>query len=91
MQFSEILVQPTLVRVSFQLPGHMTSDELQYMRNMAKSHFDQITNILKRMPRSLLLVIRYIKISFLSSIAAAACSSKLATLFCAKVYFYTYM
>ena len=56
--FCEILVQRPLVRSTIHLPGRMTEKDLDYMRVMAQQHFDKIMDVLKDMPRPMLLIIR---------------------------------
>ena len=56
--FSEILVQRPVRRRTFHLPSKMTEADIAYMRERAHKHFDQIMNVLKDMPRPMLLIIR---------------------------------
>ena len=55
---AEILLQRPISRSGFHLPSRMTSEDLEYMKRMARHHFDEIMVVLKAMPRTLLLVIR---------------------------------
>lgn len=56
--FCEILVQRPILRNSIHLPSHMTKFDLDYMRAMAQQHFDVIMQVIKDMPRPMLLVLR---------------------------------
>ncbi|XP_048771947.2 uncharacterized aarF domain-containing protein kinase 5-like isoform X2 [Ostrea edulis] len=56
--FCEILVQRPVSRSSTYLPSHMTKEDFEHMRIMAQKHFDKIMQVLKDMPRPILLIIR---------------------------------
>ena len=58
--FGEILVQRPIKRQTIHLPNKMTDEDLEYIRITAQNHFDTIMNVLKHMPRSLLLVVRLV-------------------------------
>ena len=58
--FCEILVQRPISRSGLRLPSRMSADDINYMKNMAQNHFDQIMEVLKDMPRPMLLLIRYL-------------------------------
>ena len=57
--FCEILVQRPITRDTFHLPSRLTEKELEQIRIRAAEHFDLIMQVLKEMPRQLLLIIRY--------------------------------
>ena len=57
--FCEILIQRPLARETIHLPSKLTEKDLEYMRQRAANHFDIIMQVLKEMPRQLLLIIRY--------------------------------
>lgn len=57
--FCEILVQRPLTRETLHLPSKLTEQDLEHMRKRALHHFDIIMQVLKEMPRQLLLIIRY--------------------------------
>lgn len=56
--FCEILVQRPVSRSSTYLPSHMTKEDLKHMQYMAQKHFDKIMQVLKDMPRPIILIIR---------------------------------
>ncbi|GAB1601201.1 uncharacterized aarF domain-containing protein kinase 5-like [Argonauta hians] len=56
--FCEILVQRPIDRHSLRLPSRMTSEELEQMKVNVVQHFDDIMQVLKEMPSTLILVIR---------------------------------
>lgn len=57
--FCEILVQrPLMKRSTLFLASKLTQEDLDHMRKVASDHFDQIMEVLKAMPRQLLLIIR---------------------------------
>ncbi|XP_062591719.1 uncharacterized aarF domain-containing protein kinase 5-like isoform X2 [Saccostrea cucullata] len=56
--FCEILVQRPVARSATYLPSHMTKEDFDHMRIMAHKHFDKIMQVLKDMPRPILLIIR---------------------------------
>lgn len=58
--FCEILVQRPVSRSSTYLPSHMTKEDLKHMQYMAQKHFDKIMQVLKDMPRPIILIIRLV-------------------------------
>ncbi|XP_061197796.1 uncharacterized aarF domain-containing protein kinase 5-like isoform X2 [Saccostrea echinata] len=56
--FCEILVQRPVSRSATYLPSHMTKEDFEHMRIMAHKHFDKIMQVLKDMPRPIILIIR---------------------------------
>ncbi|CAD5115548.1 DgyrCDS4513 [Dimorphilus gyrociliatus] len=58
MVMAEILVQRPIKRSTISLPSKMTEEDLAYMTNVAQQHFDNIMNVLKKMPTAMLLLIR---------------------------------
>lgn len=56
--FCEILIQRPLARDTLHLPSKLTEKDLEHMRQKALNHFDIIMQVLKEMPRQLLLIIR---------------------------------
>lgn len=57
--FCEILVQrPIMNRATLFLACKLTNEEIEHMRKVAANHFDEIMEVLKAMPRQLLLIIR---------------------------------
>ncbi|XP_064598910.1 uncharacterized aarF domain-containing protein kinase 5-like isoform X2 [Liolophura sinensis] len=60
--FCEILVQRPIARETTQLPSYLTVADLEHMREMAQNHFDRIMAVLKKMPRTMILLIRNMNI-----------------------------
>lgn len=58
----EIIVQRPIQRETLHLPNKMSDEDLEYIRLRAQQHFDSIMIVLKEMPRSLLLIIRFVKV-----------------------------
>ena len=58
--FCEMLIQRPWKRQSMYLPTDITKEDILYMQEMARDHFDKITVVLKDMPRNLLLVLRLV-------------------------------
>nr|XP_056710122.1 uncharacterized aarF domain-containing protein kinase 5 [Euleptes europaea] len=58
--FCEILLQRPINMAQLALSNVLTREETAYMQNMAKNHFDRIMQVLKDLPRSMLLVFRNI-------------------------------
>ncbi|KAL4234953.1 putative aarF domain-containing protein kinase 5 [Mactra antiquata] len=57
--FCEILIQkPMLNRQTLFLPCKLTEKEIEHMKSVAANHFDQIMEVLKSIPREMLLIIR---------------------------------
>ncbi|XP_014787605.1 uncharacterized aarF domain-containing protein kinase 5 [Octopus bimaculoides] len=56
--FCEILVQRPVVRNSIRLPSRMTPEDIDEMKTNVVHHFDEIMQVLKEMPCTLILVIR---------------------------------
>ncbi|KAG7177031.1 uncharacterized aarF domain-containing protein kinase 5-like isoform X3 [Homarus americanus] len=57
--FAEMLMQHPVLSKSFKLVKHVVSSEdLEYMREMAANRFDQINRTLREIPREMLLIIR---------------------------------
>nr|XP_022335396.1 uncharacterized aarF domain-containing protein kinase 5-like isoform X2 [Crassostrea virginica] len=56
--FCEILVQRPVTRSTTYLPSQMTKEDFEHMRIMAHKHFDKIMQVLKDMPRPIMLIIR---------------------------------
>lgn len=56
---AEILTQRPIRTQGFKLTTRITEEQMQEMTEMAKHRFDEIMEVLKIMPRSLLLVVRY--------------------------------
>jgi len=57
--FCEIIMQrPLLNRTTIFLANKVTQEELDHMKEVASKHFDDIMEVLKAMPRQLLLIIR---------------------------------
>lgn len=56
--FCEILVQRPVTRESVKLPARLTPEEMEKMKNHVVNHFDEIMQVLKEMPRTMILVIR---------------------------------
>lgn len=63
--FCEILVQRPVSRSSTYLPSHMTKEDLKHMQYMAQKHFDKIMQVLKDMPRPIILIIRLVFYTYL--------------------------
>lgn len=53
-------MQRPVSRSSTYLPSHMTKEDFEHMRIMAQKHFDKIMQVLKDMPRPILLIIRLV-------------------------------
>ncbi|XP_074842561.1 putative aarF domain-containing protein kinase 5 isoform X2 [Carettochelys insculpta] len=58
--FCEILMQRPLPRGQLRLANMLTREETLYMQTMAQQHFDRIMQVLKDLPRPMLLVFRNI-------------------------------
>ncbi|XP_029448168.1 uncharacterized aarF domain-containing protein kinase 5 isoform X1 [Rhinatrema bivittatum] len=58
--FCEILMQRPIRMGSLQLSNILTQEERTYMQDMAKDHFNRIMQVLKALPRPMLLVFRNI-------------------------------
>ncbi|XP_053105930.1 uncharacterized aarF domain-containing protein kinase 5 isoform X4 [Hemicordylus capensis] len=58
--FCEILLQRPISMTQLALSNVLTREEAAYMQDMAKNHFDRIMQVLKDLPRSMLLVFRNI-------------------------------
>ncbi|XP_066482016.1 uncharacterized aarF domain-containing protein kinase 5 isoform X4 [Tiliqua scincoides] len=58
--FCEMLLQRPISMAELALSNVLTREEAVYMQNMAKNHFDRIMQVLKDLPRSMLLVFRNI-------------------------------
>ncbi|XP_015746701.1 uncharacterized aarF domain-containing protein kinase 5 isoform X2 [Python bivittatus] len=58
--FCEILLQRPINMAQLALANVLTQEETAYMRDMAKNRFDHIMQVLRDMPRSMLLVFRNI-------------------------------
>ncbi|XP_043923654.1 uncharacterized aarF domain-containing protein kinase 5 [Protopterus annectens] len=58
--FCEILMQRPINMGEFKLSNILTREETAYMQEMAKNHFDRIMQVLKDLPRPMLLVFRNI-------------------------------
>ncbi|XP_030076513.1 putative aarF domain-containing protein kinase 5 [Microcaecilia unicolor] len=58
--FCEILMQRPIRMGTLQLSNILTREETAYMQDMAKGHFNQIMQVLKDLPRPMLLVFRNI-------------------------------
>lgn len=56
--FCEILVQRPVTRTSVKLPSSLTTEEMEKMKSDVIQHFDEIMQVLKEMPRTMILVIR---------------------------------
>lgn len=56
---AEILTQRPVKAKGFKLTSRITDEQMRYLQEAAKNRFDQIMEVLKVMPRSLLLVVRY--------------------------------
>lgn len=63
--FCEILVQRPVTRSTTYLPSQMTKEDFEHMRIMAHKHFDKIMQVLKDMPRPIMLIIRLVFIHIL--------------------------
>lgn len=71
--------RPLMNRSTLFLASILTEEELNHMRKVASDHFDQIMEVLKAMPRQLLLIIRCVKVHMYWVVSAFA-------LKCARVY-----
>ncbi|XP_039287109.1 uncharacterized aarF domain-containing protein kinase 5 isoform X7 [Nilaparvata lugens] len=60
MMFAEMLTQCPLRSNRWRLSLALNQDELKYLGKAAQNHFDQVTAVLKVMPKRLILVIRNI-------------------------------
>lgn len=58
--FCEMLLQRPINMAELALSNVLTHEEAIYMQNMAKNHFDRVMQVLKDLPRSMLLVFRNI-------------------------------
>nr|XP_033790751.1 uncharacterized aarF domain-containing protein kinase 5 isoform X1 [Geotrypetes seraphini] len=58
--FCEILMQRPIRMGTLQLSNILTREETTYMQDMAKDHFNQIMQVLKDLPRPMLLIFRNI-------------------------------
>lgn len=58
--FCEILMQRPLQRQTFRLRNQLSSEEVAYMRTMVQSHFDDVMDCIRSLPRPMLLVFRNI-------------------------------
>uniref|UniRef100_A0A023GFI0 ABC1 atypical kinase-like domain-containing protein n=1 Tax=Amblyomma triste TaxID=251400 RepID=A0A023GFI0_AMBTT len=58
--FCEILMQRPLQRQTFRLRNQLSSEDVAYMRNMVQSHFDEVMECIRSLPRPMLLVFRNI-------------------------------
>ncbi|XP_023242615.1 uncharacterized aarF domain-containing protein kinase 5-like [Centruroides sculpturatus] len=58
--FCEILMQRPLDRSGFHIPNNLSSEDMQYMKKMAKEKFDKIMSAIRSLPSSMLLVFRNI-------------------------------
>uniref|UniRef100_A0A8C8RG58 AarF domain containing kinase 5 n=1 Tax=Pelusios castaneus TaxID=367368 RepID=A0A8C8RG58_9SAUR len=58
--FCEILMQRPISSGQLRLSNILTREETRYMQDMAKHHFDRIVQVLKDLPRPMLLVFRNI-------------------------------
>lgn len=58
--FCEMLLQRPINMKDFSLSNILSREETSYMRDMAANHFDSIMQVLKSMPRPMLLVFRNI-------------------------------
>ncbi|XP_058668537.1 uncharacterized aarF domain-containing protein kinase 5 [Ammospiza caudacuta] len=58
--FSEMLLQRPLSRDSRLLGGHLSAEEREYMRSMAARRFPHVVQVLRQLPRPMLLVFRNI-------------------------------
>lgn len=57
---AEILTQSPLKSRNFRLTFKLSDDDIKYIAEFARKRFDKIMHTLKDMPRSLLLVIRFV-------------------------------
>ncbi|KAK8777715.1 hypothetical protein V5799_020945 [Amblyomma americanum] len=58
--FCEILMQRPLQRQTFRLRNKLSSEDVAYMRNMVQTHFDEVMECIRSLPRPMLLVFRNI-------------------------------
>ena len=58
--YCELIVQRPVRRPTAQLPSRMTDEELAHMADLTKNHFDAIMAVLQKIPRQMLLFIRYV-------------------------------
>lgn len=58
--FCEILLQRPINMAQLALSNVLTREEAAYMQDMAKNRFDRVMQVLKDLPRSMILVFRNI-------------------------------
>ncbi|XP_060564472.1 uncharacterized aarF domain-containing protein kinase 5-like isoform X2 [Ruditapes philippinarum] len=57
--FCEIILQrPLLNRSTMHIPSRLSDEDIAHMKKIAANHFDEITLVLRAMPREMLLIVR---------------------------------
>lgn len=56
--FAEVLFQTPFDVQGIKLKTRLTDEDIKYMQNIAKNHFELIMDTLKEMPRNMLFIIR---------------------------------
>lgn len=58
--FAEILTQTPLRTTNFKLTTKLTEEDVNYMKDFASNRFNAVMAVLKDMPKTLLLILRFV-------------------------------